>query len=308
MSVLNQKTLKAPISFNGVGLHTGKEVLMTIYPAKPNSGITFKRIDLQKDNIIVPDVYNVSNALFCTTITNESGASVSTIEHLMGAFYGIGIDNAFIEINNQEVPILDGSAKVFVEKILSTGIEISKTPIKIIRIEKEVNFSQGKKNISIKPSKLSLDIDFEIIYKNSFIGTQRNVVDVYKSDLNDIYNSRTFCLYEDIEKLKSINLGLGGSLDNAIVVKDENILNKEKLRNEKEFVNHKILDCMGDLYLSGYRILGSLVCSQGGHNLTNQLLREVFSNDNNFSILEVSEKTVPNTLLNINRRHLRSIA
>ncbi len=308
MSVLNQKTLKAPISFNGVGLHTGKEVLMTIYPAKPNSGITFKRIDLQKDNIIVPDVYNVSNALFCTTITNESGASVSTIEHLMGAFYGIGIDNAFIEINSQEVPILDGSAKVFVEKILSTGIEISKTPIKIIRIEKEVNFSQGKKNISIKPSKLSLDIDFEIIYKNSFIGTQRNVVDVYKSDLNDIYNSRTFCLYEDIEKLKSINLGLGGSLDNAIVVKDENILNKEKLRNEKEFVNHKILDCMGDLYLSGYRILGSLVCSQGGHNLTNQLLREVFSDDNNFSILEVSEKTVPNTLLNINRRHLRSIA
>ena len=308
MSVLNQKTLKAPISFNGVGLHTGKEVLMTIYPAKPNSGITFKRIDLQKDNIIVPDVYNVSNASFCTTITNESGASVSTIEHLMGAFYGIGIDNAFIEINNQEVPILDGSAKVFVEKILSTGIEISKTPIKIIRIEKEVNFSQGKKNISIKPSKLSLDIDFEIIYKNSLIGTQRNVVDVYKSDLNDIYNSRTFCLYEDIEKLKSINLGLGGSLDNAIVVKDENILNKEKLRNEKEFVNHKILDCMGDLYLSGYRILGSLVCSQGGHNLTNQLLREVFSDDNNFSILEVSEKTVPNTLLNINRRHLRSIA
>ena len=308
MSVLNQKTLKAPISFNGVGLHTGKEVLMTVYPGKPNSGITFKRIDLQKNNIIVPDVYNVSNASFCTTITNESGASVSTIEHLMGAFYGIGIDNAFIEINNQEVPILDGSAKVFVEKILSTGIEISKTPIKIIRIEKEVNFSQGNKNISIKPSKLSLDIDFEIIYKNSLIGTQRNVVDVYKSDLNDIYNSRTFCLYEDIEKLKSINLGLGGSLDNAIVVKDENILNKEKLRNEKEFVNHKILDCMGDLYLSGYRILGSLVCSQGGHNLTNQLLREVFSNDNNFSILEVSEKTVPNTLLNINRRHLRSIA
>ena len=296
------------MSFNGVGLHTGKEVLMTVYPGKPNSGITFKRIDLQKNNIIVPDVYNVSNASFCTTITNESGASVSTIEHLMGAFYGIGIDNAFIEINNQEVPILDGSAKVFVEKILSTGIEISKTPIKIIRIEKEVNFSQGNKNISIKPSKLSLDIDFEIIYKNSLIGTQRNVVDVYKSDLNDIYNSRTFCLYEDIEKLKSINLGLGGSLDNAIVVKDENILNKEKLRNEKEFVNHKILDCMGDLYLSGYRILGSLVCSQGGHNLTNQLLREVFSNDNNFSILEVSEKTVPNTLLNINRRHLRSIA
>jgi len=281
---------------------------MTVYPAKPNSGIIFKRVDIKKDNIIVPDVYNVSNASFCTTITNDCGISVSTIEHLMGAFYGIGIDNAFIEINNKEVPILDGSAKIFVKKILEIGIEISKTPIKIIKIEKEVNFSIGEKNILIKPSKLSLDIDFEIKYKNSLIGNQRNTIDVYKSDLSNIYNSRTFCLYEDIEKLKSLNLGLGGSLDNAIVVRDEEILNKEKLRNEKEFVNHKILDCMGDLYLSGHRILGTLVCSQGGHNLTNQLLRKVFSEDNNFSVLEVSEKTIPNSLLNINRRQLRSIA
>ena len=308
MSSLNQKTLKAPVSFEGVGLHTGKKVLMTVYPAKPNSGIVFKRVDIKKDNIIVPDVYNVSNASFCTTITNDYGISVSTIEHLMGAFYGIGIDNAFIEINNKEVPILDGSAKIFVKKILEIGIEISKTPIKIIKIEKEVNFSIGEKNILIKPSKLSLDIDFEIKYKNSLIGNQRNTIDVYKSDLSNIYNSRTFCLYEDIEKLKSLNLGLGGSLDNAIVVRDEEILNKEKLRNEKEFVNHKILDCMGDLYLSGHRILGTLVCSQGGHNLTNQLLRKVFSDDNNFSVLEVSEKTIPNSLLNINRRQLRSIA
>jgi len=308
MSSLNQKTIKAPMSFEGVGLHTGKEVLMKIYPAKPNSGIVFKRVDIKKDNLIFPDVYNVSNALFCTTITNESGVCVSTIEHLMGAFYGLGIDNALIEINSQEVPIMDGSAKIFVEKILKVGIEISETPIKIIRIEKEINLSVDKKNILIKPSKLSLDIDFEIKYKNNLIGNQRNTIDVYKSDLNDIFNSRTFCLYEDVEKLKSMNLALGGSLDNAIVVKDEDILNEEKLRNKKEFVNHKILDCMGDLYLSGYKILGTLVCSQGGHSLTNQLLRKVFADDNNFSILEVSEKTIPNSLLNINRRQLRSIA
>tara|TARA_A100001035_G_scaffold79187_1_gene61324 strand:+ start:596 stop:1522 length:927 start_codon:yes stop_codon:yes gene_type:complete len=308
MSSLNQKTIKAPMSFEGVGLHTGKEVLMKIYPAKPNSGIVFKRVDIKKNNLIFPDVYNVSNALFCTTITNESGVCVSTIEHLMGAFYGLGIDNALIEINSQEVPIMDGSAKIFVEKILKVGIEISETPIKIIRIEKEINLSVDKKNILIKPSKLSLDIDFEIKYKNNLIGNQRNTIDVYKSDLNDIFNSRTFCLYEDVEKLKSMNLALGGSLDNAIVVKDEDILNEEKLRNKKEFVNHKILDCMGDLYLSGYKILGTLVCSQGGHSLTNQLLRKVFADDNNFSILEVSEKTIPNSLLNINRRQLRSIA
>ena len=306
MSLLNQKTIKKSIHIEGVGLHSGKKVKLDIHPSNPNSGIIFKRVDVQSNNIILPNVFNVSNASFCTTVTNESGLSVSTIEHLMGAFYGIGIDNALIEIDSQEVPILDGSAKIFVEKILSAGIKTSDIPIKIIKIENEVKFSIDQKSISIKPSNLSLDIDFEIKYQNPLIKNQRNNIDVYKSDLNDIFNSRTFCLYEDIEKLKKINLGLGGSLDNAIVVKDNEILNKEKLRNKKEFVNHKILDCIGDLYLSGYRVVGSIKCSQGGHNLTNKLLRKVFSNDSNFSILEVSEKTVSNTLLN--RSHLRSIA
>ena len=306
MSGLNQKTIKNSFSLKGVGLHTGKEVLLTVKPAQPNSGIIFKRVDISRDNIILPNVYNVSNAAYCTTITNDSGVSVSTIEHLMGALYGIGIDNALVEINNQEVPILDGSAKIFVKEILRVGIETSTTPIKIIKIEKEVELEKDKKNIKIKPSKLSLDIDFEIKYKNTLIGTQRNSIDVYKSNLDDIYNSRTFCLYEDIEKLRSINLALGGSLDNAIVVRDDQILNKEKIRNPKEFVNHKILDCMGDLSLSGYKIIGSLTCSQGGHSLTNQLLRKVFDDNTNFSVLEVKEKIVPNTLLN--RRHLKSIA
>ena len=306
MSSLNQKTIKNSFTLEGIGLHTGKQVVMTVKPAKPNFGIVFKRVDLLKDNLVIPNVYNVSNASYCTTITNDNGNSVSTIEHLMGALYGIGIDNALIEINNQEVPILDGSAKIFVEKILNVGIEVSDTPIKIIKIEREIQFSKNEKNIKIKPSKLSLDIDFEIKYTNPLIGTQRNSIDVYKSNLNDIYTSRTFCLFEDIEKLRSNNLALGGSLDNAIVVKDNEVLNKEKLRNDKEFVNHKILDCMGDLYLSGYKILGSLICSQGGHMLTNQLLRKVFDNNSNFSLLEVKEKVVPNTL--VNRRHLKSIA
>ena len=306
MSVLNQKTIKRKIHIEGIGLHCGKKVSLNIYPANPNTGIIFKRVDIKNNNIILPNIFNVSNASFCTTITNENGVSVSTIEHLMGAFYGIGIDNALVEINNQEVPILDGSAKIFVEEIIKAGIQTSDTPIKIIKIEKDIKFSSDNKTISIKPSKLSLDIDFEIKYKNPLIKNQRNIIDVYKDDLSNIFNSRTFCLYEDIEKLRSLNLGLGGSLDNAIVVKDNQILNEEKLRNEKEFVNHKILDCMGDLFLSGYRIVGSIKCSQGGHKLTNQLLRKVFSVDENFSIIEVSKKAVSNTILN--RRHLRSIA
>ena len=306
MSGLNQKTIKNNIHLKGKGLHSGKVASLTIKPAEPNSGIVFKRVDIEKNNIVIPNVYNVSNASYCTTITNQNEISVSTIEHLMGAFYGVGIDNALVEIDNQEVPILDGSAKLFVDEILKSGVETSNVPIKIIKIEKEVEFLKDEKKIIIKPSKLSLDIDFEIKYKNTLIGTQRNSIDVYKSNLRDIYNSRTFCLYEDIEKLRSINLALGGSLDNAIVVKNNEILNKEKLRNQKEFVNHKILDCMGDLFLSGYKILGSIICTQGGHNLTNQLLRKVFNNDENFSILEVKEKAIPNTL--INKTQLRSIA
>ena len=306
MSVLNQKTINEEISITGVGLHTGKKVNIKIKPAAPNTGIIFKRIDLKKNHDVIPNVFNVSSAKLCTTISNEQNVKVSTIEHLMAALFGKGIDNVLIEIDNEEVPILDGSAKKFIEAINKVGIKDSEIPIKIIKIEKKIDFRDGDKTISIEPNKISLDIDFEIKYKNSYIGTQRNSIDVYQSDLTDIYNSRTFCLFEDIEKLKEMNLAKGGSLDNAIVIKDENILNKEGLRNPKEFVNHKILDCMGDLYLSGYKIIGKLICSQGGHKLTNQLLRKLFENNSNFSIIEIKEKYIPHSF--INRNILKSIA
>ena len=306
MSSLNQKTIKENITFKGVGLHSGLNVNLIIKPAEPNTGIIFKRTDLKENNIIIPNLFNVSSAIFCTTISNERGVSVSTIEHLMGALYGLGIDNLQIEIDNQELPILDGSAKLFVEAIIKTGIKDSDAPIKIIKIEKKIELNDGKKSISIEPSKISLDIDFELKYENDLIGTQRNFINVFESDLTNIYNSRTFCLFEDIEKLKEMGLAKGGSLNNAIVVKDNKILNDEGLRNEKEFVNHKILDCMGDLYLAGYKVVGKIICSQGGHKLTNQLLRKVFENDENFSLIEITEKHLPNTF--INKSHLKSIA
>ena len=306
MSVLNQKTINESISFKGIGLHSGSEVSLIIKPAEPNTGIIFIRTDLKENNIIIPNVFNVSSALFCTTISNESGASVSTVEHLMGALYGLGVDNLLIEIDNQEVPILDGSAKLFVEAISTVGLKNSEAPIKIIKIEKKIEFNDGKKTISFQPSKISLDIDFELKYENDLIGTQRNSIKVYESDLTDIYNSRTFCLFEDVKKLKEMGLAKGGSLDNAIVVKDKEILNKKGLRNEKEFVNHKILDCMGDLYLAGYKIIGKITCSQGGHKLTNQLLRKVLSDSSNYSLFEIKEKNLPHTLLN--RNILKSIA
>ena len=306
MSALNQKTIKKEIIIKGVGLHSGIHANLNIKPANPNTGIIFKRIDIKGNNVVIPNIFNVTNASFCTTISNEDGVSVSTIEHLMGALYGIGIDNALIEIDSQEVPILDGSAKIFIEEIDKVGIEISNIPIKIIKIEKKIEFNNGDKFISIEPSKISLDIDFELVYKNKMIGTQRNTIKVYESDLTEIYNSRTFCLFEDIEKLKEKGLAKGGNLDNAIVVKGEKILNKHGLRNDKEFVNHKILDCMGDLYLAGFKIIGKVICSQGGHRLTNQLLRKVFENKENFSIFEIKEKSLPHNY--INKNYLKSIA
>ena len=306
MSYLTQKTIKNQVSFSGIALHSGLDVNICIKPAEPNYGIVFKRVDLKNHNLVYPNFMNVSNTSLNTTIENEFGAKVSTIEHLMGALFGLGIDNALIEIDNEEVPILDGSAKEFIEKIISSGVKISEEPIKIIKINKEIEYSEGERYISIQPSTLSLNIDFELKYKNQVIGNQRNKVKVYEDDLTHVYNSRTFCLYEDIELIKKNGLAKGGSLENAIVVKDKEILNSEGLRNDKEFVNHKILDCIGDLYTSGYRIVASVKCSQGGHYLTNQLLRKVFQNKDNFSILEIKEKNLPHTL--INRSVLKSIA
>ena len=306
MSVLSQKTIKKSIKYEGVGLHTGKKVSMTVFPSAPNTGIIFKRIDLKKNNLITPNVYNVSNTVLCTTISNEFGVSISTLEHLMGALYGLGIDNALIEIDSQEVPIMDGSAKNFVDEFLNVGFEISNVPIKIIKITNNITVHNGSKFISIDKSNVSLDIDFEIKYSNSLIGNQKNKLNIYDSDLSDIYNSRTFCLYEDIEKLREMGLAKGGNLKNALVVKDNEILNEDGLRNNLEFVNHKILDCMGDLYLAGYKIIGSIKCSQGGHHLTNQLLRKVFKDKNNFSIFEIKEKTIPHTI--IDKSVLKSIA
>ena len=306
MSLLNQKTIKKAVNFSGIGLHNGETASVTIIPSAPNTGIIFKRIDLKKNNMIFPNFDNVVSTSLNTTIANEFGVKVSTIEHLMGALFGLGVDNAMIEIDNEEVPILDGSAQKFINKIMITGLKVSEAPIKIVKINKKVEFNDGQRSISIEPSKLSLDIDFELKYKNPLIGNQKNKINVYEDDLKDVFDSRTFCLYEDIEMIKKNGLAKGGSLDNAIVVQGDRILNKEGLRNNKEFVNHKILDCIGDLYTCGYRVVASVVCSQGGHYLTNQLLRKLFKDRDNFSIIEIQERNLPHTL--INKTLLKSIA
>ena len=306
MKLLTQKTVRSPVNFSGIGLHSGKISNIFLKPSEPNSGIIFKRTDLKLNNIVLPNFSNVNNTVLNTTISNEYGVKVSTIEHLMGALFGLGIDNVLIEIDSEEVPILDGSAKEFIEKILSIGLEKSEAPIKIIKINKEIIYRDNEKFISIEPSKLNLEIDFELKYQNPVIGNQKNMINIYEDDLTDIFNSRTFCLYEDVEKIRENGLAKGGSLDNAIVVKADKVLNRDGLRNSLEFVNHKILDCVGDLYTSGYRMVASIKCSQGGHFMTNQLLKKVFENKDNFSIIEIQERNLPHSL--INKRLFRSIA
>ena len=285
-----QTTLNTPVSFEGVGLHSGLNTKITILPAEADQGIIFKRVDLKKNNLVQANYTNVSSAKLCSTLKNEKGVKVSTVEHLLAALYIANIDNAIIEIDNEEVPIMDGSAKNFISVLNKTEIKTFKNKIKYLKIIDKIELVENQKKISIEPNDFALEVDFKLNYDNKIIGKQRNIVNFQTDDLEDIYNSRTFCLFEDIEKIKKLGLAKGGSLDNAIVVGNNKLLNKNGLRNEKEFVNHKILDLAGDFVLSGYRILGKVVCEQGGHLLTNSFLKKLFTSKNSFIEIEVKEE------------------
>ena len=286
-----QKTLEEIIEFKGVGLHSGVDVNLCLKPAEPNSGIRFKRTDIDSDkNIIEANYKNVISPILCTKIQNSHGVSVSTIEHLMAAFYLEGVDNALVELDASEVPIMDGSAFDFAHAIKSFGTKEQKYSRKFIKVLKKVEVNNGAKKISIEPLSKDLVIDFEIVYSNPLIRTRRKEFKLSKSDLNPITDSRTFCLYEDIDQIRSQGLAKGGSLENAIVVKDHKILNDDGLRYKDEFVNHKILDCIGDLMLSGHRIFGYIKTSQGGHQLTNALLKQFFSDESNWKFENFEDK------------------
>ncbi len=299
---MKQRTLKDSIKLEGVGLHNGKNVNLYLHPAEINHGIKFKRTDLDADNIIDANYKNVKSPVLCTRLENSNGVSISTIEHLMASFYGEGIDNVLVEVDAPEIPIMDGSSLDFVEAIREVGTDNQDSPRKFIKIKEKIEVKNGLKYISIEPLEKDLIIDFEIIYKNPLIRTRRKEFRLSNGDLNSIYNSRTFCLYKDIDQIRSQGLAKGGSLENAIVVKENEILNEDGLRNGNEFVGHKILDCLGDLMLSGYRIHGHVKTSQGGHQLTNLLLRELFSKNSawEFETFEakkedIKEKSYPKT-------------
>ena len=299
----NQKTLNSEVSFSGIGLHSGADVDVTLVPANSNSGITFKRTDLEKNNEVIANFKNVSSAKLCTKIENDFGVSISTIEHLMAALYICGVDNLVVNLNGPEVPIMDGSAKDFVRIIKNCGLKTLGGKRKFVKIKKKIELKEDDKLINITPGNI-FEVKFTLEYKKSpLIQTQTNRTNFQDENLEDIYAARTFCLYEDIEEIKSVGLAKGGSLDNAVVVQGDKILNEGGLRSKKEFVNHKILDLAGDFMLSGARVIGLIECIHGGHALTNKFLKKIFSDKSNYDIVE-SESSSPNVrkILPLNKR------
>ena len=284
-----QKTLSREVRFKGIGLHSGKVSSVNVIPAREGEGIVFKRVDLKKNNEIKANFKNVTSAKLCTTLENNHGVKVSTVEHLLAALYIVGIDNAIIEIDNEEVPIMDGSSRDFINAFEKNDLVNQTKKRKYLKISSKIEIIDGKRRISIEPNDLSLEVNFQLNYENKIIGKQKNTIDFQADNLDEVSSSRTFCLFEDIEKIKKFGLAKGGSLENAVVVDDEKVLNKDGLRNDKEFVNHKILDLAGDFLLSGHRIIGKVNCYQGGHELTNLLLRKIFTLKNVFQALELKE-------------------
>ena len=289
-----QHTLAEHVSLEGIGLHTGKKSKIKVFPADNDQGIVFKRTDLKDKNLVKAKYNNVTSAKLCTTLENNSGTKVSTVEHLLAALYVCDVDNAMIEIDSEEVPIMDGSAKDFIEAFESVGIKKLSKKRKYIKIIDKFILEDGERSISLEPAdNSSFEVDFQLNYQNKIIGKQKNIVNFQTDELEDVMHARTFCLYEDIEKIKKLGLAKGGSLDNAIVVDKDKVLNEGGLRNNKEFVNHKILDLAGDFLLLGLRVIGSVKCYQGGHELTNMFLRKLVDAESVFTKVEVENIFIP---------------
>ena len=292
MEIELQTTLKQEIKCDGIGLHSGVKVSLKIKPSAAHYGIWFRRTDINtKDNMIAAHYLNVSESELCTTLSNESGATISTVEHLMAAFAGCGIQNALVEVDGPEIPIMDGSSDWFVRKIISVGTKQLIEPLRVIHVKKEISVETDNSYASITPFR-ELSISFEIDFEDEAIGYQKKSLNMANgSFVKELCNSRTFCRNSDVEVMKKNGLALGGSLDNAIVVSGEKVLNPEGFRYKDECVRHKMLDVLGDLALAGVPIIGAFKGSKSGHSLTNKLLRKLFSDSSAFEMTVCSEKT-----------------
>lgn len=290
---MQQHTLKKSIECKGVGLHSGQMITMTLHPADVNSGVAFVRTDREGDNEI-PAIYDaVKDTRLCTVIANDSGASVGTIEHVMSALRAMNIDNVRIEINGGEVPIMDGSAKPFVDMINEAGVEEQEAAQIMIRVLREVRYEEGGKWVSLSPSDIS-SFDGVIDFDAPVIGEQKFGVSLLNGNfVHDIAAARTFGFKHEVEAMQAAGLARGGSLDNAIVLTDTTVLNKDGLRFADEFIRHKLLDAIGDLYLAGAPIQGAYDSYKAGHYMNNMLLRELFSDERNYELVAQGNLVAP---------------
>ena len=280
-----QQTIAEPLSIKGIGLHTGINISMQLYPAEADYGIKFIRKDLHNNNIIEALWSNVTNTKLSTTISNKNGASVSTIEHLMSALSGLHIDNIKIEIDGPEVPIMDGSSIKFVDLIDKTSIKSLNKKRKILKVKKNIKVQKNDTSVELKPNN-QFSIDFEIDFPSKLVSQQSCHLQLVNGNYKtDIASARTFGFEKDVDMLRSNGLALGGSLDNAVVVGESKILNSDGLRFKDEFVRHKILDSIGDLYLAGSPIQGYFLGNKSGHHLNNLLLRSLFADKNNYEYI-----------------------
>jgi len=280
-----QSTLKDKILFTGVGVHNGRAVTMSLEPANVDTGIIFKRTDINNcNNEVKAIIQNVVNSSLCTKISNAKGVSVSTIEHIMAAFSALNIDNVIVKINAPELPALDGSSYEYVKKIINVGIKTQNKKRKVLKILKKVEVKNGDRFISITPSD-DLSINISINYPETIIGhSEYFYTHSQHNFINNLSMARTYTLYEDIEKMRTAGLAIGGNLNNAIVVDKYKILNPNGLRLEKEFVKHKTLDCVGDFYLLGMPLIGNINCFAPGHNLNQKLIKEILKYKDNYKI------------------------
>lgn len=282
-----QHTLKNAVSIDGVGLHSGVSVELRIYPAAPDHGIVFKRVDGDHDSLIPAKYDHVVDTRLCTVIGNEHGATVSTIEHLMAALRGCGVDNALVEIDGPEVPILDGSSDPFVQAIEEAGVQVQGQPRRAIRILKEVVYQEGSKKVTLSPSSIPTYAG-QIDYDNPAIGSQRYEIKLLNGNFkHDLADCRTFCLLSDVEAMRANGLALGGSLDNAIVVDDNGVMNEEGLRCHDEFIRHKLLDAIGDFALAGGLVLGAYEGVCGGHDINNKALNALLADDTAWELIDL---------------------
>jgi len=279
-----QSTLKSKIIFSGVGVHNGRAVTVSIEPVEIDTGIIFKRTDINNNNEIKAVIDNVVNSSLCTKISNDVGVSVSTVEHIMAAFSALDLDNVLVKINAPELPALDGSSHEYIKKILNAGIKVQDKKRKFLKIIKNVKVNNGDRFISISPSN-GLSINIAINYPDTIIGYSEYFYKHTKENfINNLSMARTYTLFEDIEKMRTAGLAIGGNLNNAIVVDRDRILNPDGLRLENEFVKHKALDCIGDFYLLGMPLIGDINCFAPGHNLNQHFIREILKDENNYKI------------------------